>query len=276
MMQLKLPDSQLAKRSFVIFLAVVILWNVTKLPFLMAFNNDGNVFYNSHGMELSINLGHWVKGYRSVKMRTPPCNFLLVHSAMGLTLLAMVILVVLKVERRRKYCMFFYIFAICEGIHAIPASIVNDAGLAPLFILACALLIGSGVWGIWTKWVYDKDPAIAEKNMLIQYAIITTVNSFAAFLETPQIIKALKSKDEKTGLFENYGDEPHASFGHTLYDQFPEKIGMTVFIVFTSIIWVVWPILLVTSTQSDPSNTSSAEETLSLKKNKEKEYATIP
>ena len=60
------------------------------------------------------------------------------------------------------------------------------------------------------------------------------------------------------------------------YDQFPEKIGTTVFIVFTSIIWVVWPILLVTSTQSDPSNTSSAEETLSLKKNKEKEYATIP
>lgn len=173
--------------------------------------------------------------------------------------------------------MFFYIFAICEGIHAIPASIFyNNAGLAPLFILGCALLIGSGVWGIWTKWVYDKDPAIAEKNMLIQYAIITTVNSFAAFLETPQIIKALKSKDEKTGLFENYGDEPHASFGHTLYDQFPEKIGMTVFIVFTSIIWVVWPILLVTSTQSDPSNTSSAEETLSLKKNKEKEYATIP
>jgi hypothetical protein len=96
---------------------------------------------------------------------------MLVHSAMGLTLLAMVILVVLKVERRRKYCMIFYIFAICEGIHAIPASIFyNNAGLAPLFILGCALLIGSGVWGIWTKWVYDKDPARAEKNMLIQYA----------------------------------------------------------------------------------------------------------
>ena len=52
---------------------------------------------------------------------------MLVHAAMGLTLLAMAIVMVLKVERRKKYCMIFYVFAICEGIHAVPVSINNDS-----------------------------------------------------------------------------------------------------------------------------------------------------
>ena len=42
-------------------LLLVAVWNVSKFPFLMAFNKDGNDVYNDRGIELSINLGHWVK-----------------------------------------------------------------------------------------------------------------------------------------------------------------------------------------------------------------------
>ena len=62
------------------------------------------------------------------------------------------------------------------------------AGVAPLLLFACAALIGSGVWGLKTNLEYAQDPQKAEKHLLIQYTIITVINSFAAFLETPNII----------------------------------------------------------------------------------------
>lgn len=232
-----------AKYLLIIFIAFVGLWNVTKLPFLLAFNHDQDVAYNSHGIELSINLGHLVEGYRSRKMRTPPCNFMLVHSALGITLLAMVILTIVNGERRKKYCIPFFIFAIVEGFHAIPASLVNDAGFKPLFIVACAGLIGSGVWGIYTKYTYDKKPEAAEKHFVVQYFIICLINIFAAFLETPNVIKAFKYHDEH-GEWLSYGDAPHPTVGHTWYDQFPEKYGVIIFFTFTCVVWGLWPLYL--------------------------------
>ena len=42
------------------FVSLVALWNLSKVPFYLAFNNDGNDSYgDSTGVELSINLGHW-------------------------------------------------------------------------------------------------------------------------------------------------------------------------------------------------------------------------
>jgi len=42
------------------FVSLVALWNLSKVPFYLAFNNDGNDCYSdSTGVELSINLGHW-------------------------------------------------------------------------------------------------------------------------------------------------------------------------------------------------------------------------
>jgi hypothetical protein len=51
----------LGKKVIIGFLLFVATWNLTKLPFYVSFNNDGDVAYNSHGVELSINLGHWLK-----------------------------------------------------------------------------------------------------------------------------------------------------------------------------------------------------------------------
>ena len=233
----------LLTKGAIAFLSIVALWNVTKLPFYMSFNNDGDIAYNDHGIELSINLGHWIKGYRSAKMRTPACNFILVHAALGLTILFMMILTLLHKEWRNKYCRPFFCFAILEGFHALPASLINDAGLAPLFLFACVALIGSGVWGLKTNLEYAQDPTKAEKHLLIQYTIITVINSFAAFLETPNIIKALKTHDQ-TGVWKDYGDEPHRLVGHTLYDTLPEKVGMTFFLGFCFAVWFIWPLYL--------------------------------
>lgn len=234
----------LITKGIIAFLSIVLLWNVTKLPFYMSFNNDGNVAYNEHGIELSINLGHWIKGYRSAKMRTPACNFILVHAALGVTILFMMILTLIRKEWRKRYCKPFFWFAIVEGIHSLPASIINDAGLAPLFLLACALLIGCGVWGLKTNHEYAQDPAKAEKNLLIQYSVITLINSFAAFLETPNIIKAFKNHSQD-GVWNDYGDGPHRLAGHTLYDTLPEKFGMTIFLGFSLAVWFIWPLYLV-------------------------------
>jgi hypothetical protein len=179
----------LVTKGVIAFMSIVMLWNVTKLPFYMSFNKEGDIAYNKHGIELSINLGHWIKGYRSSrKMRTPACNFILVHSALGLTILFMMILTLVHKEWRNKYCKLFFCFAILEGFHALPASLINDAGFAPLFLFASAALVGSGVWGLKTNLEYAQDPQKAEKHLLIQYSTIAVINSFAAFLETPNII----------------------------------------------------------------------------------------
>lgn len=53
--------SELKTKVLIAFLAIVGLWNVMKLPYFMAYGNDGNTSYSDHGVELSINLGHWVK-----------------------------------------------------------------------------------------------------------------------------------------------------------------------------------------------------------------------
>jgi hypothetical protein len=247
------------------FIAIVALWNVTKLPYYMSFGNDGNVSYDSHGIELSINMGHWVKGYRSKKMRTPACNFILVHAALGITIVFMMIFTLIKKSWRKRYCKPFFWFAIIEGVHALPASLINDAGLTPLFLFACALLIGMGSWGLVTEKRYFENEARAEKNLLIQYIVVTIVNCFAAFLETPNIISALKSKSAD-GTFLNYGDEPHRLVGHTLYDALPEKVGMTIFLGFTFVVWFIWPLLLLQIPHQSEENDRVDEATRLLKK----------
>ena len=242
-------ETALTKLSITL-LALMCIWNLTKLPYYISFNNDGNTVYNSHGIELSINLGHWVKGYRSKQMRTPPCNYILVHAALGLTLVTMMILTLIKKSWRRKYCKPFFWFAIIEGIHAIPASLINDAGFTPLFLVACALLIGCGVTGLYTIAKYNNSPQDAEKALFIQYVIVTVVNFFAALLEMPNILAAFKYK-KIHGVFKNYGDEPKEIFGHTFYDKFPEKIGLTIFVGFFLIVWFIWPLYLI---QIEPAN----------------------
>ena len=52
----------LGSKLFMGFVATVALWNLSKLPFYMAFNNDQNGTYDkTTGIEMTINLGHMIE-----------------------------------------------------------------------------------------------------------------------------------------------------------------------------------------------------------------------
>jgi hypothetical protein len=52
----------LGSKLFMGFVVVVAAWNLSKLPFYMAFNNDQNGTYDqSTGIEMTINLGHMIE-----------------------------------------------------------------------------------------------------------------------------------------------------------------------------------------------------------------------
>jgi hypothetical protein len=156
----------------------------------------------------------------------------------------MMILTLIKTQWRKKYCVPFFCFAIIEAFHTFPATLINDSAfLVVLFMVACALLLGMGIWGLQTKRTYDEDPAKAEKYFFIQYLTITIVNASAAVLELPNILTAF-SDHSKNGVWTNYGDEPHRRVGHTVYDMLPEKVGMTIFVVFAGAVWFIWPLYL--------------------------------
>ena len=177
-------------------------------------------------------------------MRTPPGNYLLVHMSLGLTILAMMILSLINSKWRKPYCVPFFYFCIVEGIHAVPASLINDSAfLRGLFMFACVGLVGTGHWVLQTKKNYDQDPVKAEKNLFLQYSFATIINSAAAVLETMNIVTAFKSKSE-TGTFSTYGEDPHPKFGNTLYDQFPEEIGRNVTFIFWLVAWFIWPLAI--------------------------------
>ena len=129
------------------------------------------------------------------------------------------------------------------GIHNFPAALANDAGFTPLFVVACSLLIGSGFLGLKADQEYDQDPVKCDKNLFIHYVIITIVNCGAAALELPKILKAFKFNSAE-GAFKVYGDVLHKLWGTTLYRKFPEKLGMTVFVVFVTCVWFLWPLYL--------------------------------
>ena len=232
-----------ATKALIVLISVIALWNLFKLPYYISFGNDGNNGYSDHGVELSINLGHWVKGYRSLPMRCPPCNFFLVHAIIGITLLFMMVLTLINKKWRKKHCKPFFAFSIAMGLHTFPAALANDAGFTPLFVVACSLLIGSGFLGLKADQEYDQDPVEGDKNLFIHYVIITIVNCGAAALELPNILKAFKVNSAE-GAFKVYGDVPHKLWGTTLYSKFPEKLGMTVFVVFVTCVWFLWPLYL--------------------------------
>lgn len=92
-------------RKFLIFFIGVFLpaWTLSKVPLYLAFDDQGTDAYDARGLGGSINLEQWVEGFRSSKLHSPACNFLLVHIAFGITVLVMMALTIYNVAWRRKY-----------------------------------------------------------------------------------------------------------------------------------------------------------------------------
>jgi hypothetical protein len=184
------------------------------------------------------------QGFHSTKLRAPACNFLLVHVAAGTTVLVMMALSVIRKEWRRKYAVPFFCFSIFLGLHTLPAALLMDDDFTYyLFTATCLWVIASAICGFFTLKNYDRDPAKADRQLAWQYGLITLGAFGAGFAESIGIYAKVVSYEEN-GHWETFGDKPHVKFGKTLYNALPEKVGMTVFLVWVAVVGFAWPLWL--------------------------------
>jgi hypothetical protein len=47
-------------KTLVLAIFILVVWNLTKVPFFMAFDADGDTAYEKGGLEGSINLSNWI------------------------------------------------------------------------------------------------------------------------------------------------------------------------------------------------------------------------
>ena len=182
------------------------------------------------------------QGFHGAKLRAPPFNFLLIHIAAGSTVLIMTALSLINKSWRRNYGKYFFVAAFILGAHSVPASILQPtAFMYWLFMFANVACIGLSTWGLLTLFNFDKDPIKAHKYLLIQYVGICIVASTAAVFEVLSIVKNFFYKWEQ-GVYPSFGDEPHPLTGTTFYDNFPEWIGLLLFLTWVAVVGLIWPI----------------------------------
>jgi len=233
-----------ARKVLIFFLFFLSAWNFTKVGYYMQFNPLGDSEYEKGGLTGSINLYYWLDGFRSSKLHSPACNFLLVHISFGSTVLVMMALSLIKTKWRRKYGWWFFTSTNLLAFHTIPAAWgMNKKPLQYLFTFTCVWCIVSAFFGYKTLKNYDKDPVKAEKHLLIEYSLITLGAYGAGFAEFSGIGAKVKYRLAE-GVWKHYGDTPDPKFGHSVYDMLPEKVGMTIFFVWMAIVWFLWPVKL--------------------------------
>uniref|UniRef100_A0A7S2EHE4 Uncharacterized protein n=1 Tax=Trieres chinensis TaxID=1514140 RepID=A0A7S2EHE4_TRICV len=232
------------RKFFIFWLVFLVVWNFTKVPYYIQFDANGDDPYEVGGITGSINMIHWFDGFDSSRLHSPACNFLLVHISFGSTVLIMMALTLVKTTWRRKYGKWFFTFAILLGVHTIPAALgMNQFPLRVLFTFACVYVIVSALFGFRTLKHYDEDPIKSEKHLLIEYILITIGAYGAGFAEFTVLFFKIKHRLEN-GEWRSYPNYPDPKFGHSLYDQLPEKVGMTIFFVWFAVFWFFWPIKL--------------------------------
>jgi hypothetical protein len=113
-----------------------------------------------------------------------------------------------------------------------------------LFTATCLWVIASAICGFFTLRDYDKDPAKGDRHLSWQYSLITLGAFGAGFAESIGI-HAKFVAHAATGSWPHFNnDEPHAKWGKTLYNVLPEKVGMTIFLVWVAAVWFAWPLML--------------------------------
>lgn len=225
-------------RKFFIFMIIfLVVWNATKIPFYMAFNPN-----TDPPLPSSINLQYIIEGFKGTMLRAPPCNFLLLHIAFGSTVLIMMALSLVKPAWRKKYGKYFFSFTLCLGIHTFPAAVNTPSpALRFLFTFTCFFVSIPAMYGFKTLHDYDKDPIQAEKHLFIEYCLITFGAYGAGFAEfTGLAIKFIYRF--RNGEYQDFGNKPDPLYGKLIYSKLPEKYGLTLFFIFTAIVWIYWPL----------------------------------
>ncbi len=207
--------------------------------------------YARHGLEGSINLGHWIDGYHGGKLKSPSINFLAVHAVIGITVLIMMAMSLVKTELRRKYGLTFFLFAILLGLHTLPAALLMDSTFKRyLFSGTCITVIGAAIFGLFVLRNYERYQPSSEKYLLIAYSLITLGAYGAGFAEFFQIGKNIVNY-VKTNVWPEYGDLPDKLYGHTWFDTIPEIVGLAVFVLWILIIWIIIPVKLYRTSKPD-------------------------
>jgi hypothetical protein len=185
------------------------------------------------------------QGFHSTKLRAPACNFLLVHVAAGITVLVMMALSIIRREWRKKYAFPFFCFSIFLGVHTIPASLLaDDMSMRIIFTVTCIYVIIAAIFGFFTLKNYDKDPVKGDKHLAWEYGIIT-FGAFGAGFAEGLGIHAKFVFHKANGFYEEFNNgEPHAMWGKTIYSALPEKVGMTVFLIWVAAVWFAWPLII--------------------------------
>jgi hypothetical protein len=232
----------MGKKILLFFLVGLCAWNLTKIPYYVVFDaSDTTDAYAVHGLEGSINLAHWVDGYRGTKLKSPAVNFLLVHNVVGITVLMMMALSLLRPPLRRRWGPWFFPFSILLGAHTLPAAWMMDGAFRKyLFTATCVMVIGAAIFGLLTLRRYEREPK-AEKHLLVAYSLITLGAYGAGFAEFYQIGSNAVAR-LRTGIWPEFGPLPHPLSGLTPYDALPEILGWTVFALWMAVVWIALPL----------------------------------
>lgn len=231
----------MGKKVLLFFLVGLCVWNLTKIPYYLAFDPADTDAYTAHGLEGSINLGHWVEGYHGTKLKSPAANFLLVHNVVGITVLMMMALTLLRPPLRRRWGRWFFPFAILLGAHTVPAAWMMDGAFRRyLFTATCVMVIGAAIWGLVVLRRYERLQPRAEKHLLICYGLITLGAYGAGFAEFYQIGSNALVRI-RSGTWPDFGPDPHPLSGRTPYDVLPEALGLVVLAVWIGAVWVWMP-----------------------------------
>ena len=231
-------ENHSTRKFFIFMLIFLVLWNATKIPFYIAWNEKIDPPLAS-----TINLQYFLPSFNGTMLRAPPCNFLLLHIAFGSTVLIMMALSLIKPAWRKKYGIYFFSFSLCLALHTVPAAVNNRSlALRFLFTFTCFFVSVSALCGFKTLYDYDKDPEQAEKNLFLEYCVISFGAYGAGFAESTGIAMKFIEKF-KTGTFPVY-NIPDPLYGKLLYSKIPEKYGLALFFIFTGIVWLYWPLTL--------------------------------
>jgi hypothetical protein len=245
---ISIDKESVVKKIVFFFLVGLCAWTFTKIPFLMAYSPIGDDDFNKAGVTATVNLVQMIHGgggYHGNKVKSPAANFILVHAMFGITILIMIAMTLVKSSLRRKYGYATFTFTIIFGLHTFPAACQHVLWIP--FCFTNSYVMVAALFGFRTLRLYDRNPAVCERHLEIEHYIIAFGAWGAGFTEIfvgiiPNIIAR-----NKTGLWPAPNFEgPHPLAGHTLYDVLPESVGYNLFLALVAIVWVAWPMYLLT------------------------------
>eukprot|EP00521_Asterionellopsis_glacialis_P007741 CAMPEP_0195284310 /NCGR_PEP_ID=MMETSP0707-20130614/2554_1 /TAXON_ID=33640 /ORGANISM="Asterionellopsis glacialis, Strain CCMP134" /LENGTH=325 /DNA_ID=CAMNT_0040343635 /DNA_START=57 /DNA_END=1034 /DNA_ORIENTATION=+ len=237
--------------------AILPLWTITKVPFIMAYDPEGE-WAKAHGFPATINFVFWLTGnggFQAVKMKSPAANFFLVHVFFGITSLTMIAATLVNGSLRKRWGYVTLIMGALLGAHSLPAS--DRSKFWPIFVPDCFVMCTTCIWGCYIIYNYPKKDLAKQKKAEEKLEQLHYAQAFGAwgagFAELGTNIIPACIHLWKTGVWKPWPDEPNNETGTTVYDWLSEDVGYTLFLWLCLIFWIVTPMYLLKKYKENPS-----------------------